>query len=198
MHRENSAEFACGKILFVLKNSNLNYKLNETPYSAYITVRKKFVRDTLQNLHQEPVIEATNLDDKENELRTLRNMNNDLKTRLALATVEYEEMEVQKEKWLSEKLKHEDTIEHFMKTEKKMIGENDDLKRTIDHFETDVKELREKNESLDSEKSELDDRVEELFREVSDSRQKLTEEMSVNNTKMLEKRFIKNCKYRQV
>ena len=161
MHRENSAEFACGKILFVLKNSNLNYKLNETPYSAYITVRKKFVRDTLQNLHQEPVIEATNLDDKENELRTLRNMNNDLKTRLALATVEYEEMEVQKEKLLTEKAKHERTIENFMNTEKKIIEENDDLKRTIDQFETDVEELREKNERLDSEKSELDDRVED-------------------------------------
>ena len=42
---ENSANYSCDKVLFVLKNSNLNYLLNETPYSAYITIRKKFVKD---------------------------------------------------------------------------------------------------------------------------------------------------------
>ena len=40
----SSAEFACGQLLFNLKNSRLNYLLKETPYSAYITIRKKLIK----------------------------------------------------------------------------------------------------------------------------------------------------------
>ena len=40
-----SAEFACGQILFNLKNSNLHYLIKETHLSAYITIRKKFRKD---------------------------------------------------------------------------------------------------------------------------------------------------------
>ena len=43
-----SAEFACGQILFSLKNSNLNYLVRETPYSAYITIRKKLVKEAFE------------------------------------------------------------------------------------------------------------------------------------------------------
>ena len=41
---ENSAEMACGQVLFSLKMSNLNYMVKETPFSAYVTIRKKFVK----------------------------------------------------------------------------------------------------------------------------------------------------------
>ena len=44
MTGENYEERACGQILFGLKMSNLNYMVKETPYSAYITVWKKFVK----------------------------------------------------------------------------------------------------------------------------------------------------------
>ena len=40
-----SAQHACGQILFSLKNSNLNYLVKETPYSAYITIRKKYIKE---------------------------------------------------------------------------------------------------------------------------------------------------------
>ena len=33
----------CGQILVCLKMSNLNYVVKETPYSAYVTIRKKFI-----------------------------------------------------------------------------------------------------------------------------------------------------------
>ena len=49
-----SVEKACGQILFCLKTSNLNYMVKETPFSAYVTIRKKFVKN-LQSV--ETVIE---------------------------------------------------------------------------------------------------------------------------------------------
>ena len=43
MTGEESTEFACGQVLYSLKMSHLNYMVKETPYSVYITVRKKFI-----------------------------------------------------------------------------------------------------------------------------------------------------------
>ena len=40
-----SAEYACGQILFNLKNSNLHYLINETHLSANITIRKKIIKE---------------------------------------------------------------------------------------------------------------------------------------------------------
>ena len=38
------ADQVCEKLIKDIKASNLNYLLNETPYSAYITIRKKFTK----------------------------------------------------------------------------------------------------------------------------------------------------------
>ena len=38
----SKAEFAFGKVLICLRMSNLDYIVKETPYSAYLTIRKKF------------------------------------------------------------------------------------------------------------------------------------------------------------
>ena len=38
-----TANTVCNQVLKVLKESNLNYLVNETPYSAFVTIRKKFV-----------------------------------------------------------------------------------------------------------------------------------------------------------
>ena len=45
MASEFTAEKACGQLLICLKMSKLNYIVNETPFSAYITIRKKFLRN---------------------------------------------------------------------------------------------------------------------------------------------------------
>jgi hypothetical protein len=49
MAGEMSPDFECGKILFSLKMSRLNFLVKETPYSAYITIRKKFIKENNQN-----------------------------------------------------------------------------------------------------------------------------------------------------
>ena len=40
-----SVDFACGQILFNLKNSNLHYLIKETHLSAFITIRTKFIKE---------------------------------------------------------------------------------------------------------------------------------------------------------
>ena len=195
MASENSAHFACGQILFGLKNSNLNYLLKETPFSAYITIRKKFVRDTIEN--NGIVADQIRLTDKESQERALAERNKDLETRLALAKVEFEEMEIQKEDMLKRISKHDDEIETFVTGEKVLTekikvlsNKNEDLKRTVDEITTDIEELETKNESLETEKSDLDDRLEEVYRELSDLQQTCREESS-NKTEKLEKKLYK-------
>ena len=45
MHNLASPHVDCANILETLRSSGLVYYLNETPYSAYITVRKKYIKE---------------------------------------------------------------------------------------------------------------------------------------------------------
>ena len=45
MNANSKANFVCNRVLRVIKESNLNYLVNETPYSAFITIRKKFLKN---------------------------------------------------------------------------------------------------------------------------------------------------------
>ena len=68
MFGENSPYYACDQILFSLKMSRLNYLVNETPYSAYITIRKKFIKDDVTTKDTLSILKSN---DKEAELRKM-------------------------------------------------------------------------------------------------------------------------------
>ena len=53
------ANTVCNQVLKVLKQSNLNYLVNETPYSAFVTIRKKFVRTR----EDQELLDVTPVDD---------------------------------------------------------------------------------------------------------------------------------------
>ena len=42
---DTRAHTVCEQMLSILKSSNLNYIVKETPYSAFVTIRKRFVKD---------------------------------------------------------------------------------------------------------------------------------------------------------
>ena len=137
MTGEKSPDFACGQILFSLKLSKLNYLVKETPYSAYVTIRKKFIKESNEN--QSTIFDNLNLNDKEAEILALKERNKDLETNLALAKVEFEEIEIDKEALVKEISKCEEQIEHYIRKEIMLndqiidvTRENDDLKRTVD------------------------------------------------------------------
>ena len=46
MSYDTRAHTVCEQMLSILKTSKLNYLVKETPYSAFVTIRKRFVRDT--------------------------------------------------------------------------------------------------------------------------------------------------------
>ena len=96
-----STDFACGQIIFSLKSSRLNYIVKETPYSAYITIRKKFMKDVTES-QENHVIEHANVADVadnvvKNENDALKRELNDLKTSFAMTTVQFDEIEIQNE-----------------------------------------------------------------------------------------------------
>ena len=84
---ESSAQYACGKILFSLKNSNLNYVVKETPYSAYITIRKKFIKDVGEN-----VLNNSKDFKTVDTIKELKEENGNLKQTHALQVIEFEEL----------------------------------------------------------------------------------------------------------
>ena len=43
------AHLQCEQLLSIIKTSNLNYLVKETPYSAFVTIRKRFVKDKQDN-----------------------------------------------------------------------------------------------------------------------------------------------------
>ena len=45
MHNLTNPHDDCAKVLETLKSSGLVYHLSETPYSAYVTVRKKYIKE---------------------------------------------------------------------------------------------------------------------------------------------------------
>ena len=60
-------EFACENVLLSLKVSRLTFSVQETPYSCYITIRKKFVKNYQQQQQTEmsPVTVIENCEDIE-------------------------------------------------------------------------------------------------------------------------------------
>ena len=116
--------------------SRLNYIVNETPFSLYITIRKKFIRDA----HETPklLIDATENKDKVLEIHSLKILNKELERKLALARVDYEESEVKIEKLNQDNSKCEAQVETLLKKDRLM---NENVKATTKQLEDLIEEL---------------------------------------------------------
>ena len=90
---EESTEYACGKILFNLKSSNLHYLVKETHLSAYITIRKKFIKPQNVNVRNDTIqiMKDVNIFDERIRMENglLKQEINKLKTKCANFEVEY-------------------------------------------------------------------------------------------------------------
>ena len=121
-----SAEFACGQLLFNLKNSQLNYLVKETPYSAYITIRKKLIKsfdkEALEPVASDPIDVNENIKKIERENSRLRERNIDVEREHALLKIDFEEFEIKFEelKDINDNLeeKNEELIQENSKLEK--------------------------------------------------------------------------------
>ena len=130
MVRENSTDFACGQILYSLKMSKLNYVVKETPYSAYVTIRKRFIKEC-ENItgNNDDAVKAT---DDLSQLSSLKEKNKDLEKRIAMAKVDFEEMEIKIESLEKKNSKYDELVENLLQSEKKLNEEIVNLKETND------------------------------------------------------------------
>ena len=123
---KNSAEFACGQIVYSVKMSQLNYVLQETPYSVNIILRKRFRKELLQNVKEhceqsttlnidEVVVDSIKkkLEHVENENMKLKETIKDKICEIGRLEYENEEFEVNNDKLESEKSKLDDDLEEL-------------------------------------------------------------------------------------
>ena len=98
------ADNVFGQVLICLRMSKLDYLVKETPYA----VRKKFSK--AHHIKKDTVVDsvATSV---ENEKNVLKDEIKDLKTAIALATVEYEELEIQNESMKRDMANLDDKLE---------------------------------------------------------------------------------------
>ena len=89
MANKVNAETVFGQVLICLRMSKLDYLVKETPYAAYVTVRKKFNKSFDRSNSVNDVVM--------NDNDVLNEEVKDLKTTCALMRVEYEELEVKNE-----------------------------------------------------------------------------------------------------
>ena len=77
--RKMDAKISCDLVLKHLKSSNLNFFLQETPFSAYITIRKSFIKDSSSAIPESNTESAEALN---NKIKVLQAENVSLKTDL--------------------------------------------------------------------------------------------------------------------
>ena len=145
MVSDSSPHNACGQILFSLKMSRLNYVVKETPFSAYVTIRKKFIQSSVA---PQPDFAIERVTATEKELISLKEKNRDLETKLGLITFELEETQVKNEALEKEDEKLEDSIEEVL-TEKRTVTK-DMNKLSEEHFKlkSDLAEVTKANDAL--------------------------------------------------
>ena len=81
----------CGKILYSVRSSNLNYACQETPYSIYLTIRKSWSKHQQVQQPQEYVqqlpqpLSQIELNLKDREIENIKCELEDLKTKLQMS-----------------------------------------------------------------------------------------------------------------
>ena len=136
-----SVDFACGQILFNLKNSNLHYLIKETHLSAFITIKKKFIKEPEDAQHSNVgddmnVTNEKTLDDRiRMENGILKQEINDLKTLVANFEVEKDEIEIKNEALERSLVLLKKRLEEEYEKSRKLKNIFDDIKAKKLHVE---------------------------------------------------------------
>ena len=124
---ESSPHNVCGQILFSLKMSRLNYMVKETPFSAYVTIKKKFVHSA-EAIPEPLFVKPDELKKSDQEINSLKEKNKDLERRVALAIIEVEQIESKCEALENKNRNLDDKYEEMFSENSKLTKENDILK----------------------------------------------------------------------
>ena len=159
MVQDLMANLVCEKLLNNVKASNLNYLLNETPYSAYITIRKRFNKD------YQDLINVTLVQDIPENVHDYKKENTFLKSKCKFLETELESSKKQN-------TEYKDNLAGFEKeniaiTQKLFIlkGELENCKETSNKEHEQIDTIQRENQSL---KDQLTQQIKKL-KGVNDS-----------------------------
>ena len=123
-----NAENVFGQVMICLRMSKLDFMIKETPYSGYVTIRKKFIKRCDKNIIEERTVENTDV--RKNSVKDVETEHLFLKTKLeelgkkcGMLEFENEELEVKCEKLGKEIVLLEDKLEEAF-TEARDITKN--------------------------------------------------------------------------
>ena len=128
------AENRFGQMLICLRMSRLDFVVKETPYSAYITIRKKFVKGVNEDMIEESkTVDKSNTDEIKNierENKFLKSKVYELEKVVASLTVENEESEIKVKVAEKDKASLEDDVEDA-------LAESRELRKALDKISAD-------------------------------------------------------------
>ena len=103
----------CDEVLHCIRTSNLHFSLQETPFSLYVTLRKKLVSDDIDHIKvlsekkklQTELAATKNMcESLENEKKVFEGVTHDLGKKMEKATVDIQEALTKNKKKLTEKM----------------------------------------------------------------------------------------------
>ena len=123
-------ENTLGQLLICLRMSKLHYVVKETPYSAFVTIRKKFVKSCNNDVFEsENVVKG--IDDNSKILAKencqQKQKIKELKTECAMLQFEKEELEIKLEAVEKQNDTLEDQIEVQMARNRELVNDNEKL-----------------------------------------------------------------------
>ena len=155
----NKAENVFGQMLICLRMSRLDYMVKETPYSAYITIRKKFSKSV-----KEDIVDLGNAED-ENDIAVMKNIKKEntflkqkieeLEKECGSLRFDNEEMEIKVENLEKENVTLEDQIEE-------LYAESRNLRKNMEKLSVDNSFKEKEFEKICNEKEDLKISIKEL------------------------------------
>ena len=128
MASKTSPDNSLGQLLICLRMSKLNFVVKETPFSAYLTIRKKFVKSSNEDVFEkENVIKGSINDDPkklERENFHLKQKVKEIETECAMLHFEKEEFEMKIDAVEKKNIALEDQIEVEMARNRELVNSN--------------------------------------------------------------------------
>ena len=172
MASKTTPENTLGQLLICLRMSKLHYVVKETPYSAFVTIRKKFVKSSNKDVFEsENVVKGST--NEQAEFAELERENfhqkqklKELGTECAMLQFEKEELGIKLEAVEKQNVALEDQIEVEMGKNRELFKENEKLRNA--NKDISEKSMKTENKSLESARKlenlkkslkELDDKV---------------------------------------
>ena len=202
---------SCEILLNNLRKSNLTFMLQETPYSMYLTIRKKFTKKTVESSlagnHLFSKAEATKehdnlkaeLEKSKMKSKKIEETNQILENKIKGAEVEFDTITDKLKKALDEKqgeikvlkevIKNSNSEKSNIRDElnqsKKVIKKKDkdiySLERKVENINENVKSLKDNNYGLKNEKSKLEKAIKNMEKKSLRATKNLFETQNAGN-----------------